>query len=78
MQSFHCFLESEVGVGLPGGIVRAEPQVFVRLMRIDKLVRVELVRGVPDALEVAEGLHQLRPEHLREQRAACLTISVFT
>ena len=32
---------------------------------------------IPDRLELAKGLHQLRPEHLRQQRTARLAVAVL-
>ncbi len=45
------FGEGEVGFGLPGRVVGAEAEVFVDLVRVDELVGVQFVGGVPDALE---------------------------
>ncbi len=71
------FGEGEVGFGLPGVVVGAEAEVFVELVGVDELAGVHAVGGVEDALEVAEGFHQLFAEHLGEERAAGLAVAVF-
>src|SRR4029077_1521151 len=49
--------ELEVSLRLPGGVVRAEAEVFVELVGIDQLAGVHLPVGIPGGLEFAEGLH---------------------
>ena len=44
---------------------------------VDDLAGVHLVVRVPDGLELAEGLHQLRPEHLGKQLGARLAVAVL-
>ncbi len=61
----------------PRMIVGAEPQIGVRLTRVDELAGVHLVVGIPQALELAERSHQLGAEHLRQQRAARLAVAVL-
>ena len=41
-------------------------------------MRIHFVLRIPDGLEVAEGLHQFRTKHLRKQRAAGLSVAVFS
>ena len=65
-------------LGLPGFVVGAEAEVFVGLVGVDELAGIHAVGGVEDALEGAEGLHQLFAEHLGKQRAAGLAVAVFT
>ena len=57
--------------------VGAKPQVFGRLVRVDQLVGIQLVPRIPDRLELAEPFHQLRTEHLGQQRAARLPVAVL-
>ena len=47
------------------------------LVGVDELVGVEAVGGVPETLEGAEGLHELRAEHLGEEDSAGLAVAVF-
>ena len=67
----------KVGLRLPGVVVGAEAEVFVRLVGVDEFVGVHAIGGVEEALEGAEGLHQLFAEHLGEERAAGLAVAVF-
>src|SRR3979411_3012180 len=60
--------------GLAGFVVGAETEVFVGLVGVDELAGVHAVGGVEDALEGAEGFHQLFAEHLGEERAAALAV----
>src|ERR1700722_16547841 len=71
------FGEGEVSFGLPGGVVVTEAEVFVDLVAVDHLVGVEFVFRIPDALEGAEGAHELGAEHFWEQGAAGLPVAVF-
>jgi len=47
--------EFEVRLGLERLVVHAQPQVLRRRIRIDQLMRVEMVPGVPDRLEFAKA-----------------------
>src|SRR5256885_14465157 len=38
---------------------------------------IQLVAGIPERLELAKGIHQLRSEHLRQQRTTRLAISML-
>ncbi len=67
----------EVRFRFERAIVRAEPQVFRRQMRIHHFVGIKLVVRVPGALEFSERLHQLRTEHFWKQRRSRLPIAVF-
>ena len=69
--------ELEVRAGILGLVVGAETQVLRGRVRVDQLARVHLVVRVPDRLELAECPHQLGAEHLRQQRAARLSIAVL-
>ncbi len=71
------FGEGEVGFGLPGLVVDAEAEVFVDLVGVDELVGVHPVGGIEEALEGAEGVHQLGAEHLGEEGSAGLAVAVF-
>src|ERR1700730_7998042 len=68
----------EVGFGLPGFVVGAEAKVFVGLVGVDELAGVHAVGGVEDALEPAEGFHQVFAEHLREEGSAGPAVAVFS
>src|ERR1700722_3753522 len=67
----------EVSFWVPGVVVCAEAKVFVRLVGVDELAGVEAVGGVEEALEGAEGLHELGAEHLGEESATGLAVAVF-
>jgi hypothetical protein len=69
--------ELEVRVGIPRRVVRAEAKVLVRLVGDDQLSGVHLPLRIPESLELAEGVHQLRPEHLLQQRRAGLSIAML-
>ena len=58
-------------------VVRPEPKVLGDRVRIDDLARVHLPVGIPDRLELAEGVDQFRPEHLREELRARLAVAVL-
>src|ERR1700683_2116434 len=53
------FGEGEVSLGLRGFVVGAEAKVLVGLVGVDELAGVHAVGGVEEALEGAEGFHQL-------------------
>jgi hypothetical protein len=56
------------------------PQVLYRVVnahRIDQLSGIHAVVRIPERLELPKGLHQLRTEHLRQQRGPCLPIAVL-
>ena len=50
--------------GLERLVVHAQPQILRRRIRIHQLMRVEMVPGVPDRLEFAEGPHDSGPNIL--------------
>ena len=55
-------------------------EIFDRVVdahRIDQLAGIHAVVGIPQRLEFAEGLHQLRPEHLGQQSGARLAVAVL-
>ena len=64
-------------LGLPGIVARAEAQIFVETIRLDELARIHLPIGIPKRLELAESLHEFRPEHLRKKFGAGLAVSMF-
>src|SRR5580698_75268 len=49
----------------------------MRLIGIDQLARIHAAKGVPQALELAEGVHKFSAEHLLQQRTACLAVTMF-
>ena len=59
-------------------VISAETQVFAGRIRVDNFVRIHLAVGIPQRLELAERLHQLRAKHFWEQSAARLAVSVFS
>ena len=69
--------KGKVCLRLPRFVVRAQAQVFMRLVRVDELARVHLAVRVPQAFELAEGLHEFGPEHLSQQRAARLPVPML-
>src|ERR1051326_5194301 len=54
----------EMSCRIPGMVVGAKTQVLVNAIGIDNLAGVHLPIGVPDRLELAEGLNEFFPEHL--------------
>ena len=58
-------------------VVRAQPQILGRQVGVDHFVRIHPVVGIPRRLEFAESLHQFRPEHFRQQRAARLPVAML-
>ena len=69
--------ELEVRLDLRRVVGGPEPEVLARQVRVDHLVRVHLVVGVPDRLELAEGPDQLGPEHLGQERGLRLAVAVL-
>jgi hypothetical protein len=69
--------ETEVRLDPPRAVGGPEPQVRVERVGLDQLVRVQLEVRVPDRLELAECLHELRPEHLRQQLGVRLPVAVL-
>src|SRR5205823_2713432 len=67
----------ELHRGAPGLVVGAEPQVLIDLVRVDDLAPVHLQIRVPDALELAEAVHEVVPEHLRQELGARLPVAVL-
>src|ERR671936_480951 len=57
-------------------ITRSEPQVLVQPVSIHDLARIHLASWIPDRLEFAKRLHQLRTEHLRQQLRVDLPIAM--
>ncbi len=70
--------EGEVSFGFPGFVVGAEAEVFVNLVGVDELVGVHAVGGIEDALELAEGLHEVFAEHFGVEGGAGLAVAVFS
>src|SRR5215203_770987 len=56
---------------------QAGTEVRVERIGIDLLAGVHPVAGVPDGLELAEGLHQLFAEHAGEQLASLLAVAML-
>src|SRR4029077_16665107 len=69
------FGELKMRLGLAWMVVRAKAQVFCRQIRIHHLMRVELVFGIPGALEFPECLHKLRTKHPWKQSSARLPVA---
>src|SRR5205823_12170651 len=46
-------------------------------VRVDDLAGVHLQVRVPDALELAEAIHEVVPEHLRQELGARLPVAVL-
>ena len=71
-----------VGVGELHGrprrvVIRSQLEVDVDRERIDDLARVHLALGIPDALELPEGLHDLGAVLLFEELGALLAVAVL-
>ena len=58
-------------------VVRAEPEVFGDRVRTDHLPRIHLPIGIPDGFELAEGLDDLLPIHLRQELGLGLAVAVL-
>ena len=59
---------------------RTVEQVFYRVIdthRVHQLAWIHAVLRIPDRLELAEGLHQLRTEHLRQQCGSGLAVAML-
>ena len=61
------FRKLKVSFRTPGLVISAQAQIFIDAIGLNHLVRVHLVLQIPDGLELAEGLHQLRAKHLGQQ-----------
>ena len=70
--------EMQMRLRRPRFVLRAEAEVLRRLVGIDDLAGVHLPLRIPERLEFAERADQTLAEHLRQQRAARLTVAVFT
>src|ERR1039458_6187786 len=69
--------KSEMRLGLPGIIAGAKPEIFVEAIGLDQFARVHLPIGIPERLELAEGLHEFGAKHFGKKLAAGLAVSVF-
>src|SRR5258706_10850350 len=67
----------EVRCGSRGSVIDAEPQVVVHAIWVHQLAGIHLAGGIPDALELAERLDQLWPEHQRQELGARLAVAVL-
>ena len=72
-----CGAEREAGGEGYRLVVRPEAQVIVDAPRIDHLAGIHASLRIPQRLELAERLHQLRPEHHRQELAARLAVAVL-
>ena len=59
-------------------VIRAQPQILRRQIRIHHFVRIQFIAGVPDGFEFREGLHDFRTKHFGEQGATRLSVAMFT
>src|SRR5206468_1808030 len=67
----------EVRHWLRGLIVGAQTQILIDAVRIDDLAWIHQAVGIPDALELTERVHQLWPEHLRQEFRFGLPVAMF-
>src|ERR1700688_4784377 len=58
-------------------VVRAQPQILCRQVRVYNFVRVQLIVRVPDGLKFRESPHQLGTKHFWKQRATRLSVAMF-
>jgi hypothetical protein len=58
-------------------IFGAKPQVLVDTIGVHELARIHLASGIPDRLELGEGLHQFRTEHSRQELGTRLAVAVL-
>src|SRR5581483_3050081 len=63
---------------LPRVVVSSQPQIFIQLIRFDQLSRIHLPFGIPERLELAEGLHEFRAKHFWQQLGTLLAVTMFT
>src|SRR5438876_3776149 len=57
----------EMRLDLGWVVLGPDAQVFVQAIRMHNFARIHLVVGVPDGLELAEGLYKFGAVHLGEQ-----------
>ena len=69
-----CF---ERGLLRCGGDVAEVFDGVVDADSVNELAGIHVVVRVPEDLELAEGVHQFRPEHLWQERTARLSVAVF-
>ncbi len=62
---------------VPWGVVGAESKVLIGTIGTDDLARIHLPVGVPDGLELFEGMDQLGAEHLLEQPRTRLSVAML-
>ncbi len=67
----------EMRLRLQRFVVRTQPQILRGQIGIHYLMRIQFVLRIPDRLELAEGVHQFRTEHLGQQSAARLPVAVL-
>src|ERR1700730_5869057 len=58
-------------------VVRTQSQILRRQIRIDDLMRIQLIVWIPYSLELCESLHQFGTKHFWKQCAARLSIAMF-
>ena len=68
---------AEVGLDRGRPVAGAEPKVLVHAIGLDDLPRIHAPPGIPDRLELPEGLDHLGAEHLGEELGLGLTIAVL-
>jgi hypothetical protein len=70
-------VEAQRGGQLDRPVVRAHAQVLVDAVRVDQLAGIQPVQRIPDALELAERLHQLRAVHQGQELGARLAVTML-
>src|SRR5205823_15048388 len=56
---------------------RPQAEILIERVGVDDLSRIHLPVRIPDRLELAERLNDLRAEHPRQQLPARLTVAMF-
>src|SRR5579875_1324080 len=69
--------EGELRLRLPRLVIQAHAQIFIHAIRIHELAGIHSAFRVPNRLEFAERLRQLRPEHFRIKLGARLPVAVL-
>src|SRR5690606_22498750 len=69
--------ERETGLGFDWPVVRMDAQVLVHAIGVHYLAGIHAVARIPDRLELAECLHELRAVHARQELRARLAVAVL-
>src|SRR5207302_3357656 len=71
------FRKRKIRLHRRGAVGCAKTQILVERIGVNLFARIHFPAGVPYALELAEGFHQLRAEHADQKLATRLTVAVL-